>query len=292
MLIAHYRSAQQAIHAKESEVAQLKGFNDNVLEGWGNWDTGRQELDTATKAGIEIISYTSSRYPENLKTIADFPIILYVKGKLTRNDVRSIAIVGTRTPSEQGKKNAEKLAEDLSAMGYTIISGLARGVDSQAHRGAMKKGRTLAVLGTGLQHIYPKEHQSLAEQIVEHGALISEYPMWARPDKHSFIVRNRIVSGLAIGVVCVEAYHEKSGTMSTMRLARKQKKKTFVLSTESDGNKLLLARNEARLVHNAGDITDTLADLFIQDTDNEHGYSNRDKSPCYEINCFVNEGTT
>jgi DNA processing protein len=189
-----------------------------------------QELAQAQAAGVTLLCLDDPEYPEALKHIYDPPVLLYVRGNLQALDSPGIAVVGTRHPTPYGLGMAERLACDLSTKGLIIFSGLARGVDSAAHRGAVQgRGRTVGVLGTGVDVIYPRENKKLAEQMLElGGAIISEFPMGTAPTPQNFPIRNRIISGLSTGVLVVEA-GEYSGTRITARCALEQCREVFAV---------------------------------------------------------------
>ena len=267
-LIRQFGSPSAALEAPPSELAALGGFTPRVIQKWGWWKedaSWERNLDLASRLGVEVIPYTSPRYPKPLLKIPDHPVVLYVQGEWQPSDFHSLAVVGTRDACDYGLQMAETLAHDQAALGYTIISGLARGIDTMAHTGALTKGRTIAVLGSGLAHIYPPENGTLAKSIVARGALISEYPMTAPPDRQNFPQRNRIVSGLSMGVLLVEA-PQKSGAMLTMEAAFKQGKRLFALPGRVEeryaGNHSLIKNGKAQLVESAADIHDTLSNLL------------------------------
>ncbi|TFH34821.1 MAG: DNA-protecting protein DprA, partial [Anaerolineales bacterium] len=179
--------------------------------------------------GVRIITLVSADYPEALRHIQGPPAWLFVKGGLLESDRFAVAMVGTRRASAYGKAITEDLASELASMGLTIISGLARGIDAIAHQAALSaEGRTLAVLGSGIDQIYPSEHRRLAGQICEHGALVSEYPPGTLPEGHHFPARNRIIAGLAMGVIVIEAA-ERSGALITADFAAEQGKDVFAV---------------------------------------------------------------
>lgn len=189
-----------------------------------------QELARAQAAGVELLCMDDPDYPEALEHIYDPPVVLYVRGNRQVLDSPGIAVVGTRHPTPYGLGMAERLACDLSAHGLIIFSGLARGVDSAAHRGAVQgRGRTVGVLGTGVDVIYPRENKKLVEQMLElGGAIVSEFPMGTAPTPQNFPIRNRIISGLSTGVLVVEA-GEYSGTRITARCALEQCREVFAV---------------------------------------------------------------
>ena len=192
--------------------------------------SAEQELARAAAAGVELLCFDDSDYPEPLKNIYDPPVILYIRGTRAALNSPGIAVVGTRHPTPYGLGMAERLACDLSGRGLIILSGLARGVDSAAHRGAVQaRGQTVAVLGTGVDVIYPRENKKLAEQMVElGGAIISEFSLGTAPTPQNFPIRNRIISGLSVGVLVVEA-GEYSGTRITARCALEQCREVFAV---------------------------------------------------------------
>ncbi|MDT8068375.1 MAG: DNA-processing protein DprA [Terriglobia bacterium] len=192
--------------------------------------SAEQELARAAAAGVELLCLDDPDYPEPLKNIYDPPVILYIRGNRGTLNAPGIAVVGTRHPTPYGLGMAERLACDLTARGLILFSGLARGVDSAAHRGAVNaRGQTVGVLGTGVDVIYPRENKKLAEQMLSlGGALISEFPLGTAPTPQNFPIRNRIISGLSVGVLVVEA-GEYSGTRITARCALEQCREVFAV---------------------------------------------------------------
>lgn len=233
-----------------------------------------QERDLAHRHGVRIVALEDADYPQRLRTIYDPPAVLYVRGSLAPSDEIAVAVVGSRHASIYGLQCAERLAYDLALRGVTVVSGLARGIDAAAHRGALKAsparrsstepgraGRTLAVLGNGLSRVYPPEHHALADEVTAHGALISEYPMETAPIPHNFPRRNRIISGLSLGVVIVEAAR-RSGALITADCALEQGREVFavpgpITAVSSQGTHHLLKQG-ARLVTSVEDILDEL----------------------------------
>lgn len=217
-----------------------------------------KEFASAEKLGLRIISEEDPGYPANLKNIPDPPVVLYVKGELRREDNLGIAIVGSRRASFYGLSNAESFSAQLSAKGFTIISGMARGIDTCAHRAALKQqGRTIAVMGSGFNNIYPAENRRLAQAIAENGAVLSEFPVDTGPLKQNFPQRNRVISGLALGVLVVEAARN-SGALITADFALEQGREVFALPGKIDsGNSFgvnSLIKQGAKLVDCVGDI--------------------------------------
>lgn len=219
-------------------------------------------LETVCSRGIRAMHPGHAEYPRLLREISGRPSILFVRGRLRPEDEVAVGIVGTRRATSYGRQVAERVAGELAQAGVTIVSGLARGVDAAAHRAALEAGgRTIAVLGSGVDVIYPAEHRRLAEQILESGAIVSEQPPGAKPDAQNFPARNRIISGMSLGVVVIEA-PLRSGTLITASFAGDQGREVFVipgsvLASNSDGANQLL-RDGARLVRNAQDVLEDL----------------------------------
>jgi DNA processing protein len=221
-----------------------------------------QVLEKVEASGAHVLTWESADYPVLLRQLPDAPPVLFVKGEVTPADEWAVAIVGTRKATAYGKQVARQLAEELARNGVTIVSGLARGIDGIAHRAALDAGgRTLAVLGSGVDRIYPSEHRKLAREIIEHGALLSDYPLGEPPEARNFPPRNRIISGLSLGVVVVEA-GLRSGALITADFAADQGREVFalpgnILSPASQGANRLL-RDGATIVTEPRDILEIL----------------------------------
>ena len=220
------------------------------------------ELDRVQKAGVDVLTWHDPTYPRLLREIDDLPPVLYVRGELTDDDQRSVTIVGTRKPTAYGKEAARHLSGDLASAGVTVVSGLARGIDGIAHRAALEAGgRTLGVMGSGLDVPYPPEHAGLMRQMAENGAVISEYPLGTKPDARHFPRRNRLLSGLSLGTLVIEA-PERSGTFSTIRSALEQNREVLCVpgSIYSPASALTnqMIREGAKLVMNAEDVLEEL----------------------------------
>ena len=223
------------------------------------------EMRRVADSGARAITWHDAEYPSRLKEIYDLPPVLYVRGELLPDDERSLAIVGTRKPSAYGREAAYHLSYELARAGVAVVSGLARGIDSIAHRAALEAGqRTIAVLGSGVDVVYPRENASLAVEILRNGALISEHAMGSRPDAQNFPRRNRIMSGMTLGTVVVEA-REKSGALLTANHALEQDREVFavpgnIFSPSSRGTNRLISGSGAKLVF---DYTDVLEELNL-----------------------------
>src|SRR6202042_1249170 len=189
-----------------------------------------KELCELPRFGARIVKWTDADYPENLRHIADPPPYFYIRGTIDGTNPKAVAVGGARAASDAGRRMAQRLGLELAAKGFAVVSGLARGIDSEAHQGALDAhGKTLAVLGCGVDVIYPAEHRKLAESIIAGGgALISELPIGTQPLAENFPTRNRILSGLCLGVVIVEAA-EKSGSLITARMALEQDRQVFAV---------------------------------------------------------------
>jgi DNA processing protein len=231
-LVEHLGGVQNVFKASltELEAAGIRAVSAQSLATGRSMELAQDELGRATAAGVSLVCLDDSSYPAQLKQIYDPPLIIYVRGNVDAIALPGIAVVGTRHPTPYGLGMAERLSCDLAARGLVIFSGLARGVDAAAHRGAVHaKGKTVAVFGTGVDIIYPKENSRLTEQILAHGgALISEFPMNTFAAPQNFPIRNRIISGISIGVLVIEAA-EYSGTRITSRCALEQNREVFAV---------------------------------------------------------------
>lgn len=211
--------------------------------------------------GTRVLPWTDARYPASLLAIPDLPPALWYRGDLACLDARRVAIVGSRAASAAAREIACALAEDLAAHGVTVVSGLARGVDSAAHRGALLAGRTIAVLGSGLDRIYPHEHVALAAEIATSGLVVTEYPPGTPPLPFHFPMRNRIISGLSRAVIVIEA-HEKSGSLITAGCALEQGREVMAVPGTTLGGRNrgghALIRDGATIVESATDILEAL----------------------------------
>lgn len=228
------------------------------LESDEKW---KKDYELVQKSGVSLISYQDPCYPESLLALPDFPPLLYVMGKLEK--VPHVAIIGTRAASIYGKEVAMRFGEELAASGITVVSGLARGIDTAAHMGALRGGKTAAIVGSGLSNLYPRENRVLAEKIAENGAVISEFPMATPPLREHFPRRNRLISGLSLGLCLIES-PLKGGSMITMERGEKQGKKLFALPGRVDwptfqGNHALLKERRAELVESSQEITAALS---------------------------------
>jgi len=261
-LLEHFQKPENIFKAGPRQLSQAVG--ENIAEQIVSFDPRHLENDLreAKKSGIRIITLFCQDYPQILKKIPGPPIVLYVLGEIIADDNLGIGIVGSRHASFYGLSSAEKFAGELAAGGITIVSGMARGVDTYAHRGALKvKGRTIAVMGSGFNHIYPPENTGLAQKISESGAVISEFPMETLPLAQNFPRRNRLISGLSLGVLITEAARN-SGALITADFALEQGREVFALPGRIDSSGSIgantLLKQGAKLVTCCADILEEL----------------------------------
>jgi DNA processing protein len=266
-LVAHFLDPLDALQASPRELIQVAGIDKKLASAIAHHKEGErfadEQLKRLNRAGGKILTIWEKEYPELLRKIYDPPALLFVLGELDATDRHAIAIVGTRRPSAYGQQIAEALARELTRLGLTIVSGLARGVDTIAHQATLKAGgRTLAVIGSGLDVPYPPENKPLLESIAEQGAVLSEFPMGAKPDATNFPRRNRIISGLSLGTVVVESA-EDGGAMITATTALDQDREVFAIpgnitEKRSEGPNKLIREGRAKLTQKVEDILDEL----------------------------------
>ncbi len=248
----------------------VEGIGNDVAEQIANWESAvdlSAELARIREFGVEVITAQSPTYPRQLREIHAPPIVLYVWGELTARDQHAIAVIGSRRTSHYGAECAKKLSYQLAYSGLTVISGLARGIDTAAHQGALAaKGRTIAVIGSGLTKLYPPENAALADKIRSgNGAVVSEFSMAVEPDRQTFPMRNRIISGWSHGILVVEA-GLNSGALITASQAIEQGRSVYAVPghinapTAHGSNRLI--QQGAKLVMDAGDILDDLQILL------------------------------
>lgn len=266
-LVNHFGSAEAVLAAGEKELAAVEGIDRGLarsVRSNRNFDSEIQlQLSRLNKSEARLITYWDKEFPDNLKKIYDPPVMLFVRGNISEDDRYSVAIVGTRNPTTYGKHVSEKFAAGLSEEGITVVSGLARGVDTIAHSVAVRSGgRTLAVLGSGVDVIYPSENRRLVDQILASGAVISEYYMGSKPDAANFPRRNRIISGMSLGTVLVET-DKNGGAMITAGTALDQNREVFavpgsIFEKKSRGTNKLIREGRAKLVEDVSDVLDEL----------------------------------
>jgi len=270
-LLEAFGSARAAAEASTGALAQVRGIGESsaatIREAIDRADP-QAELEKAREEGAAILVRGEPDYPLALGYLADAPPALYVKGTILPEDAQAICIVGTRKCSLYGQDQAQRLAGGLARTGFTVVSGLARGIDSAAHQAALAAGgRTIAVLGNGLAQVYPPENRRLADAVVERGALVSEFPMTTAPTAENFPRRNRILAALALGVIVVEA-GRRSGALITARLAAELGKEVFAVPNRVDAPGAAgvhaLIRDGAKLIESVADVLEEFPDLGIE----------------------------
>jgi len=270
-LLGHFREAREVFQAPERKLAELPQIGPRTaqqIKRFDRWDFVEKQLSWADEIGVKFLTFDDGFYPANLKNISDTPPLLYMRGDLLPEDQKAIAVVGSRTFTSYGRKATERIVGHLAELEVTIVSGLARGIDAYAHRAALKAGgRTLAVFGCGLDRIYPSENRTLAQEILSSGAWLSEFPLGTEPLGANFPRRNRLISGLSLGVVVVEA-GEKSGALLTAKEALEQNREVFAVPGDitkptSRGTNFLIKQG-AKLVTGLEDILEELKGLGIK----------------------------
>jgi DNA processing protein len=264
-LLDRFKTPDAVFAAGEEALLTVEGVSADLAKAiccFAAFDQVDLEIEKLTALGVKILSLQDPDYPPLLAAIYDPPPFLYVKGDPRIPHPYPIAVVGSRQASHYGKTVAERLSRELAEQGMTIVSGFARGIDALAHRAALASGsRTIAVLGTGIDRIYPREHRRLFDEIAEQGLILSEFPLGALPEPHHFPLRNRVISGLSVGCLVVEATLE-SGSLITARCAVEQGREVFavpgsVLSETSAGTHQLI-RSGAKLVERVEDILEEI----------------------------------
>lgn len=264
-LLERFESPQAILSAKRRELMMVPGIGEDMADQIGDWENRidlAEEQRRISAHGISLVTLDDANYPAALRTIHDPPFLLYMRGTLLPGDAAAIGVVGSRRTTHYGKEQAKKISFQLARAGFCIISGLARGIDTAAHEAALAaKGRTIAVLGSGIGNVYPPENQSLADRIAERGAVLSEFPVLYVPDKQSFPLRNRIVAGMSQGILVVEA-PVRSGSLITANQALEQGRTVFAVPgpidrLTSEGCHRLIQQG-AKLVCGAQDVIDEL----------------------------------
>lgn len=270
-LLEVFETPQKVLTARAAELRSVDGIGQELATTIAAWEQHVDlpgELKKVEEFGARVITQSSPEYPPDLLQIHNPPILLYVWGTLTERDHRAVSVVGSRKTSHYGLESAKKLSYQLAFAGLTVVSGLARGIDTAAHQGALAaQGRTVAVIGSGLMDLYPPENLALAEKIAESGAIVSEFPMTFPPDRKTFPYRNRIVAGWGSGLLVVEA-GLKSGALITASQAIEQGRMVYAVPGQIDrptsmGSNRLIQQG-AKLVMSASDILDDLNTLFPQ----------------------------
>jgi DNA processing protein len=261
-LVGYFGHPRDVMAATAGQLMRVAGIGPKLahaITGFQATTEVERELRAVQAMGCQIITQSDQSYPPLLKAIEDPPPVLYVKGDMCKPVAPAIAVVGSRRPSTYGKVVAEQLARGLSEAGVTVVSGLARGIDSVAHLKTLEHGgRTIAVLGCGLSHMYPPENRQLAQRISGQGAVVSEFPMRTKPDRLNFPLRNRTISGLSLGTVVIEA-GERSGALITVQWALEQGREVFAVP----GNVTApTSRGTNRLIKMGAKLVDCVEDIL------------------------------
>lgn len=268
-LLSAFGTPEKIFNARLDELLEIENIGRNrasSITQFSSWKDVEKQAKLIEQRGITAVSFESPSYPELLREIDAAPLILYMKGSLVPQDRYAIAVVGSRKLTEYGASVSDSLAEALASLGFTIVSGMARGVDSLAHNAALRAGgRTIAVLGSGVDVPYPPENKTLMERIAGSGSVVSEFPPGTPPDKENFPRRNRIISGLSLGVLIAEATSD-SGALITARYAADQGREVFAvpgnISSANSAGANELIRKGAVLVRHANDIVEELAPVL------------------------------
>jgi DNA processing protein len=268
-LLNSFGAPEAILKASKRQLLAVHGIGEDTATAISNWETTidlAAELKRVADFGCHILIPTDEEYPASLRQIYDPPIVLYVKGKLSTSDKNSVALVGSRQTTHYGLEVARKLGYQLAYMGVTVVSGGARGIDTAAHQGALSaKGRTVAVLGTGINLVFPPENAELFERIAASGAIVSQFPFNRTADKQTFPVRNRIVAGMTLGTVVVEA-NLTSGALITANFATEYGRQVFAVPGRIDSPRSKgchkLIKNGAKLCEDVEDILTEFEYLF------------------------------
>lgn len=268
-LLEHFGDAPSILKASRAQLAAVRGIGEDTADAISKWETDvplAAELKRIEDFGCRIITQEDAEYPELLRQIYDPPIVLYVKGALTAKDKNAVALVGSRMTTHYGIESARKLGYQLGYVGVTVVSGGARGIDTAAHQGALSaKGRTIGVLGTGINLVFPPENAELYERIIANGALVTQFPFNRPADRQSFPIRNRIVAGMTLGTVVVEA-NLTSGALITANFATEYGRQVFAVPGRIDSPRSKgchdLIKKGAKLCEGAEDILSEFEYLF------------------------------
>ncbi len=268
-LFDHFESPECALEASIEDLLRVEGMTPRLARKILNHrisDRVKKDIELVKQKRIRIMTMSDSEYPPLLLQLPDPPPFLYLQGNIDEH-AKYIAVVGSRNATAYGLSTARRLCADLASLGLTVVSGMALGIDTAAHEGALQvNGKTVAVLGSGFKRIYPAANHKLSRMIARKGAVITEFPMLTDPEPHNFPVRNRIISGMSLGTVVVEA-SRKSGSLITARLAAEQNREVFAVpgsiqSFKSTGTHTLIKQG-AKLVENAQDILDEIAGAYL-----------------------------
>ena len=268
-LLDFFGSPERVLAARRNELQGVEGLNQALIDSLASWESVvnlQRELLHVQEFGATVLTLDDTEYPDLLRQIHDPPTVLYVWGKLESRDHHAIGVVGSRRTTYYGLECAKRLSYQIAYSGLTVVSGLARGIDTAAHQGALAaKGRTVAILGTGLRHLYPAENRALAEKIASCGAVVTEFPMETTPDRQTFPMRNRIISGWGFGLLVIEA-GVNSGALISASQAADQGRNLYAVPgpidrpTSHGTNRLI--QQGAKLVMSVDDILEDVQTLF------------------------------
>lgn len=263
MLLERFDSPQAVFAASVARLTDA-GFQPAVaraIVSFDQWGAVDAELEQIVRAGVRLVTQADSEYPKNLTHIHDPPPFVYIRGSLEPQDQVAVAIVGARSASPYGRDVTRQLARDLAHRRVTVVSGLARGIDAEAHRAALEAGgRTIGVLGSGLDVLYPSEHRRLAQDMTQHGAVISEFALGSQPEAGNFPYRNRVISGLSLGTVVIEAA-EKSGSLITARCALEQNREVFAVPGHITASR---SRGPHDLIKQGAKLVESVEDILVE----------------------------
>lgn len=263
-LMDRFGSPEEILIADVDELCKVSRLTPKIAEAIHTVDIEAIEMEMSALEdfGITVITRYEEAYPKNLKAISDLPPVLFQSGGFLDEDNQAVAIVGTRKPSQQGQKIATELAYGLAERGFTVVSGLAFGIDTAGHQGALEaRGRTIAVLGSGIKIIHPYQNRGLAEQIRQSGAIFSEVKPNTRPSRGPLMSRDRIISGLSLGTIVVESA-VKSGSMDTARRTKKQGRKLFAVDNDSTGNRKMISEGAYSIADTTKKSIDQIAEIL------------------------------
>lgn len=268
-LLDHFGDAPRILAASKSDLLRVRSIGEDTAEAIAKWETTVDlagELRRIQEFGCSVLTQDDADYPDPLRQIYDPPVVLYLKGALSARDKNAVAMVGSRTTTHYGVEVARKLAYQLAYVGVTVVSGGARGIDTAAHQGALSaKGRTLCVLGTGLNIVFPPENKDLFDRIAENGAVLTQFPFNRNGDRQTFAIRNRIVAGMTLGTVVVEA-NLTSGALITANFATEYGRQVFAVPGRIDSPRSKgcheLIKKGAKLCEGAEDVLSEFEYLF------------------------------
>ncbi|HXX58471.1 MAG TPA: DNA-processing protein DprA [Thermodesulfovibrionales bacterium] len=268
-LLSLYGEPEDVFRASLKELSSIDGIGERKaknIKDFSGFKEAAKCLALLNRSGARVVTCKDPDYPDLLRQVENGPVLLYVRGSMREEDRFAVAIVGSRKPTHYGRVVTEKLSSELAGAGFTVVSGMARGIDTIAHVGSLTSGgRTVAVLGSGIDTAYPPENRGLMEKIAESGYVVSEFPLGTKPNRENFPIRNRLISGLSLGVLVVEATRE-SGSLITAQHALEQNREVFavpgsITSPNSSGTNDLIRRG-AKLIERTEDIVEELGPML------------------------------